>query len=82
MCLLETNPNTSSGFRHVSVGGTRVWAITNSGCICNRCGITSDNPAGTGWNYGISVSILITPKSLKIQDRSILLLSLFLFEQL
>lgn len=55
--LLETIPNTSSGFRHVSVGGTKVWAITNSGYICNRCGITNDNPAGTGWNYGICVSI-------------------------
>lgn len=42
------------GFKSVSVG-TEVWAISNSGYVCKRCGITSENPAGTGWNLGIQV---------------------------
>lgn len=54
--LADTNPNTSGGFRHVSVGRNNVWAVTNSGFICRRCGITSENPAGTGWDFGIGVS--------------------------
>lgn len=44
------------GFRSVSVSN-EVWAVSNSGYICKRCGITQKNPAGTGWNLGISVSI-------------------------
>lgn len=43
------------GFKAISVGD-EVWAISNSGFICKRCGITKDQPAGTGWNLGINVS--------------------------
>ncbi|EDW69940.1 tectonin beta-propeller repeat-containing protein [Drosophila virilis] len=41
------------GFRSVSVG-KEVWAISLNGIICRRCGITSENPAGAGWNLGIA----------------------------
>lgn len=44
------------GFRAISVGHSEVWSISNSGHVCKRCGITNDNPAGTGWNLGIPVS--------------------------
>lgn len=40
------------GFKSVSVGDV-VMAISYSGYICKRDGITSDNPAGTGWALGI-----------------------------
>lgn len=48
-------PGATIGFKAVSVG-TEVWAIANSGQLCRRAGITSDNPAGTGWLLGIPVS--------------------------
>lgn len=47
------------GFKSVSVG-TEVWAISCSGHVCKRCGITSENAAGTGWNLGIPVSLTIS----------------------
>nr|CAD7402195.1 unnamed protein product [Timema cristinae] len=42
-------------FRHVSAGPVlgEVWAITGTGVVCRRIGVTTDNPAGTGWSYGI-----------------------------
>lgn len=40
------------GFKCVSVGEI-VMALSNSGYICKRDGITSDNPTGTGWTLGI-----------------------------
>lgn len=40
------------GYKCVAVGEI-VLAISNSGHICKRNGITSDNPAGTGWTLGI-----------------------------
>lgn len=40
------------GFKAISVGD-EVWAISNTGYVCRRCGITPDNPAGTGWHLGI-----------------------------
>ncbi|XP_055708110.1 tectonin beta-propeller repeat-containing protein [Phlebotomus papatasi] len=40
------------GFKSVSVG-SQVWAVSNTGFVCKRCGITQENPAGTGWNLGI-----------------------------
>lgn len=43
------------GFKAISVGD-EVWAISNSGFVCRRCGITKEQPAGTGWNLGINVS--------------------------
>lgn len=42
------------GFKCVSVG-KEVWALSKSGYICKRCGITKDNPVGTGWSIGIQV---------------------------
>lgn len=42
----------SVGFKSISVG-TEVWATSLSGFVCKRCGITKDNPAGTGWHLGI-----------------------------
>lgn len=46
---------TQPGWRSVSVGA-EVWAVANSGQVCRRCGITAENPAGTGWMLGIPVS--------------------------
>lgn len=43
------------GFKYVSVG-EQVWAVSISGYVCRRCGITSSTPLGTGWNIGIPVS--------------------------
>lgn len=40
------------GFKCISVGDV-VMAISNSGYICKRDGITTDNPAGSGWTLGI-----------------------------
>ena len=40
------------GFKYVAVGDI-VMAVSNSGYICKRDGITCDNPAGTGWTLGI-----------------------------
>jgi tectonin beta-propeller repeat-containing protein 1 len=42
------------GFKSVSVGD-EVWAVSTSGYVCRRSGITKNNPAGTGWVLGISV---------------------------
>lgn len=42
------------GFRSVSVGSS-VWAVSSSGFVCKRCGVTSTNPAGTGWFLGLRV---------------------------
>lgn len=42
------------GFRTVSVTD-EVWAISCSGCVCKRCGVTAENPAGTGWDIGTMV---------------------------
>ncbi|KAG4070974.1 hypothetical protein HA402_001411 [Bradysia odoriphaga] len=44
------------GFKAISVGD-EVWAISNSGFVCERCGITKDQPAGTGWNLGINLRV-------------------------
>lgn len=54
----EQNSDVGSGFRQVSVGNLpdQVWAITNSGVLCKRCGISEENPAGNGWIFGINVS--------------------------
>lgn len=46
------------GFKCISVG-KEVWAISHTGYICKRCGITELNPVGTGWNLGISVSFCL-----------------------
>lgn len=56
------------GFKAITVG-TEVWAISNSGYVCKRCGITSDNPAGTGWNLGIPVSCWLCLFYYKIADQ-------------
>ncbi|XP_063242842.1 tectonin beta-propeller repeat-containing protein isoform X3 [Bacillus rossius redtenbacheri] len=42
-------------FQHVSAGPVlgEVWAVTSAGVVCRRYGVTVDNPAGTGWSYGI-----------------------------
>lgn len=40
------------GFKCISVGRL-VLAISNSGYICKRNGITKENPSGTGWDLGI-----------------------------
>lgn len=40
------------GYKSIAVGDI-VIACSNSGYICKRDGITSDNPAGTGWALGI-----------------------------
>lgn len=44
------------GFRSVSVTGSDVWAVSNTNFVCRRSGVTAKNPAGTGWQLGISVS--------------------------
>lgn len=40
------------GFKCVSVGRI-VMALSNSGYICKRNGITKENPCGTGWDIGM-----------------------------
>uniref|UniRef100_A0A182YKR0 Uncharacterized protein n=1 Tax=Anopheles stephensi TaxID=30069 RepID=A0A182YKR0_ANOST len=42
----------NSGFKNVSVG-EHVFAVSQSGYVCKRSGITPLNPAGTGWILGI-----------------------------
>lgn len=42
------------GFRSVSVGEA-VWAVSLSGHVCKRSGVTAANPAGTGWILGLKV---------------------------
>lgn len=46
------------GFKSISVTDSEVWAVSNSNFICRRSGVTIKNPAGTGWQLGIPVSIL------------------------
>lgn len=45
----------SPAFRHVSAGPKEgeVWAITASGVVSRRHGVTIDNPAGTSWTHGV-----------------------------
>ncbi|XP_038118862.1 tectonin beta-propeller repeat-containing protein [Culex quinquefasciatus] len=43
------------GFKNVSVG-EHVFAVSQSGFICKRSGISADNPAGTGWTLGIQAN--------------------------
>lgn len=53
--LSPTNmPPPLTGWRHVSSGpGEEVWAISCSGVVCRRHGVTKDNPAGTTWSHGV-----------------------------
>lgn len=51
------------GFRSVSVGDSSVWAVSNSNVVCRRSGVTVANPAGTGWQLGISVSFVIVQQN-------------------
>ncbi|KAK0174364.1 hypothetical protein PV327_010141 [Microctonus hyperodae] len=46
------------GFRHVSVSHEtgQVWAISGAGIVCQRIGVTNENPAGTGWTTGIGAN--------------------------
>lgn len=55
------------GFKAISVGHSEVWAISNSGHVCKRCGITNENPAGTGWNLGIPVNLTLLSHSTLIK---------------
>lgn len=43
------------GFKSVAVS-KQVLAVSYTGFICRRCGVTKMNPDGTGWNLGIAVS--------------------------
>ncbi|XP_031344755.1 tectonin beta-propeller repeat-containing protein isoform X2 [Photinus pyralis] len=51
--ILSSAPNTT-GFKQVSAGNREVWAVTDGGVALKRHGICLENPAGTGWNVGIS----------------------------
>lgn len=53
--LSPTNvPPPLTGWRHVSAGpGEEVWAISSSGVVCRRHGVTKENPAGTTWSHGV-----------------------------
>ncbi|XP_019761431.1 tectonin beta-propeller repeat-containing protein isoform X1 [Dendroctonus ponderosae] len=51
--VLNAAPHTK-GFKHVSVGKTEVWAITDGGTVIRRIGISASNPAGSGWDVGIA----------------------------
>ncbi|XP_018569624.2 tectonin beta-propeller repeat-containing protein isoform X2 [Anoplophora glabripennis] len=51
--ILNSAPDTT-GFRHVSVGKSQVWATTNGGAMVRREGICPANPAGSGWDIGIA----------------------------
>lgn len=66
----EAGTGGAIGFRSVSVGRNEVWAVANNGQVCKRCGITSENPAGTGWILGIPVSwicvVLVMFKSMTV----------------
>jgi hypothetical protein len=57
----NSTQNNTVGFRHVSAGPVQaeIWAITATGVLCHRHGITPDNPAGTGWSHGIGVSDML-----------------------
>lgn len=59
------------GFRAVSVTD-EVWAIANSGCVCKRNGVTNQNPAGTGWNLGITVIHNLSSANWTFQGNSFL----------
>lgn len=48
----------SVGFKNVSCG-EQVWAVSMSGYVCKRCGITDKHPLGTGWTLGIAVSLFL-----------------------
>lgn len=52
--IVNDSPNFEGnmGFKCISVGN-EVMAISNSGYVCKRMGVTKDNPAGSGWNLGI-----------------------------
>lgn len=51
------NEEAKMGFRCISVGD-EVWAVSNSGVLCKRFGVTPKNLSGTGWNFGISVGFV------------------------
>lgn len=55
------------GFKHVSVGD-EVWAVSLSGLVCRRCGISDDNVLGNGWNIGIAVSTFFFISSIQNYD--------------
>lgn len=55
--------NADGGFRHVSTGYSEVWAISNTGIVYRRIGITAENPAGVSWEAGLPVCILCFLKS-------------------
>ena len=52
--ILNDPPNfeNNMGFKGISVG-KEVMAVSNSGYICKRMGVTKENLAGSGWNLGI-----------------------------
>ncbi|KAI9586935.1 tectonin beta-propeller repeat-containing protein [Glossina fuscipes] len=52
LSTIAPHTDTHVGFKAVSVG-PEVWAVAMNGIICKRCGITKENPAGSGWNLGI-----------------------------
>lgn len=45
------------GFNSVSVTNNDVWSVSSSSILCKRSGITTRNPAGTGWQIGIAVRL-------------------------
>lgn len=56
---IAPHTDTHIGFKAISVS-TEVWAIAMNGVICRRCGITKDNPAGSGWNISIPVRLILS----------------------
>lgn len=46
-----------NGFKSVSVTNNDVWSVSSSSILCKRSGITTRNPAGTGWQIGIAVRL-------------------------
>ncbi|XP_060517887.1 tectonin beta-propeller repeat-containing protein isoform X2 [Cylas formicarius] len=50
--ILSSAPNTK-GFKHVSVGKSEVWAVTDGGVVVRRLGLSPTNIAGSGWDIGI-----------------------------
>lgn len=51
------NEEGKMGFKCISVG-KEIWAISNSGTLCKRFGVTPRNLAGSGWNFGIAVRLI------------------------
>ncbi|CAH1130207.1 unnamed protein product [Ceutorhynchus assimilis] len=51
--IINSAPHTK-GFKHVSACKTEVWAVTDGGAVIRRLGISLENPAGSGWDIGIS----------------------------